>query len=110
MAELFDGLISSSSPGGGKESSIVWAPCVKRCGYYVCSYSCGLVLQNCPCSGSLDGRRMVGFCSYGACHIVPWQLMLMELIPINIESVSQECLLPGVLFLWPDVPSLCHKD
>ena len=83
-----------------------WAQCVRLCGFWVCSYRCGETLQRLPCSGYSDPRRQVGFVSFGPCKIVPWKLMLNELIPVNVSQGQISERLPRVLFLWPDVASL----
>ena len=86
-----------------------WAQCVRRCGAWVCSYQCGEMLRKLNCSGYLDPRKQVGFVSFGPCKVVPWKLMINELVPVDVTHgrLSEE--LPRVLILWPDVPSLHSK-
>ena len=96
--------------GERHEEGQTWAECVKKCGYWVCSFSCGLVLQNCPCKGSIDFRKRVGYCLWGSCQVIPWQLMLLDLVPINVSGAGHNSDLPGCLILWPNVPSLCNQD
>ena len=111
-----------SSQDNFANPNLAFACVVKKCRGSVVGSMCaalrlmGLLLrlwhflQRLSCSGYLDSRRRVGFVTRGACKIVPWRLILLTLVPVDVSDGKLSEDLPGVVILWPNVASLYYED